>query len=199
MEEPTTKSPTTFLSLPAELRNKIYRLHLIRGTFCIYSCAGRPWSTVLDLYCASQLPLGLLRASRQVHLEAASILYGENNFVFPDPIRCTTDFQRWLEQIGPDSCTLLRKVNISPPITRFHKEIFAAFVECSRLLEGAADLELPLHTPQIELGSVTDHALQEGGNCKKIVIRRIGSALEMAWTELGSLQTDTGIFQEYDT
>jgi hypothetical protein len=198
MEAPNTKSATPFLTLPAELRNKIYRLALIRGTFCVYTCACRPWSTVLNLYCASQLPLGLLRASRQVHLEAASILYVENNFAFPDPIRCTRDFQGWLEQIGPDSCKLLRKVNISPPITEFQNEIFVAFVECSRLLEGAADLELPLNTPNIRSGSMADLALHERGNCKKIVIRRVGRTMEMAWMELSSLQTDPDKFQVHD-
>lgn len=90
-------------------------------------------------------------------------------------------------------------MNISPLITRFrNSKTLAAFAECRTLLEGATDLELPLYTPDIESGLVMDLALQEGQNCKTIVIRRVGRVLEMAWMELGSLQTDTGIFEEHD-
>jgi len=160
-EAKTAKIPITFLSLPAELRNNIYRLSLIRGTFCIYTCAGRPWSTVLNLYCASQLPLSLLRVNRQVHSETAGILYGENNFAFPDPIRCTWDFRHWLEQIGPGNCRLSIEVNIFPPVSGFHNEMLAAFIECTRLLDGATDLDLILNK------------VNASGNCKKIAIQRV--------------------------
>jgi len=58
-----------FLSLPAEVRNMIYRLVL-----CYPSPAGRQYEGRLDW--GAQL----LRTCRQIHAEALPILYGENIF-----------------------------------------------------------------------------------------------------------------------
>ena len=116
MEVSASKRPTTFLDLPAEIRNRIYELSVIRGAFCIYTYGGRPWSTVLDLYGASHIPLGLLQANRQIHLEAISILYGENIFMFPAEYGgYWMDFLSWLRHIGPENHKLLRKVKVADP------------------------------------------------------------------------------------
>ncbi|KAI9837913.1 MAG: hypothetical protein M1838_004712 [Thelocarpon superellum] len=65
-----------FLDLPAELRNRIYRMHLVCDP------------VVLDLDPQNPRTIGprlrLLRTCRQVHREASRVFYGDNTFrIFP--------------------------------------------------------------------------------------------------------------------
>lgn len=62
-----------FFDLPAELRNRIYRMHLVTGK--VY-----PWSKGHRQQEALVLPL--LATNQQIRTEALSIYYAENDFSF---------------------------------------------------------------------------------------------------------------------
>ncbi|EME77753.1 uncharacterized protein MYCFIDRAFT_84851 [Pseudocercospora fijiensis CIRAD86] len=72
-----------FLDLPAELRNWVYREHLApMGYICLYT---RDWHGVNHTHpedstdIASGADISILSTNRQIHSEAKSILYRENN------------------------------------------------------------------------------------------------------------------------
>lgn len=103
-----------FLSLSGEIRNRIYRLtmkadpvYFINGTNFEHSAS-------------------LLRTCKQVHEEARTILYADNEFIFErDPQRCGefwrpnrteigySNVRRFLEMIGPFNIGLIRSVGFS--------------------------------------------------------------------------------------
>ena len=89
-----TARQATFLGLPPELRNSIYKLMLT-------TCTTEPIHiAVLPANCKSQAHIGIkrtsdhgdpvrgsniLRTSKLIHQEARSILYGDNIFLFMEP------------------------------------------------------------------------------------------------------------------
>jgi len=105
MEPSTTRDekPFRFCALPPEIKDKIYRLLLVKESdlttppvepdlFCICD----------DEVCVCPNPLGdgepglqpaILRANRQICEEAAPILYGENCFEFNVGMGWITDFE----------------------------------------------------------------------------------------------------------
>jgi hypothetical protein len=83
---------------------------------------------VLDIYGASQIPLGLLRANRRIHKETINIPYSENIFAFSDLHRRWNDPHHWLEQIGQERRKVLGKVNFSAATSKLTSETFVAFV-----------------------------------------------------------------------
>ncbi|KXS98389.1 hypothetical protein AC578_4643 [Pseudocercospora eumusae] len=107
--EPATESSTAvtqdpskgfrFLDLPAELRNSVYREHLApMGYICLLT---RDWHGV-HLYqpefftdIASGADISILSTNRQVHGEAKSILYRENNICCVGLI--STSFQPFID------------------------------------------------------------------------------------------------------
>jgi hypothetical protein len=149
MEDSHLQGRTGFLSLPAELRNRIYNLSLIRGTFCMYNCRGRPWSTVLGIYGPSEIPLGLLQVNHQTRAEAAPILYGANRFIFPDNDQCWEDLESWLEQIGARNCKTIRESMIFPPNVNSLELQRHTVTRCEKLLGATIDLTLPLVMPYL--------------------------------------------------
>lgn len=82
----------SFLDLPRELRDKIYRLALVQHPPNIEFAAKTHYSETsnsvvrehhFQRFRKEVLPwLGLLRVSKQINREAASIFYGENEFRF---------------------------------------------------------------------------------------------------------------------
>ncbi|KAM7214647.1 hypothetical protein V8F06_009968 [Rhypophila decipiens] len=68
---PTGNRKEGFLSLPGEVRNKIYRLLLCHAEVIPHDC---------DNYDRLRLGSQFLRTCRQVNIEGRSILYGENTF-----------------------------------------------------------------------------------------------------------------------
>lgn len=68
----STKRPTTFLSLPIEIRTMIYKTHLPQTTgITLCSCLHRQ---------KSDLGVNLLRTCRQVYLEASQYAYSSRLF-----------------------------------------------------------------------------------------------------------------------
>ncbi|KAK4610581.1 hypothetical protein CLAFUW4_14138 [Fulvia fulva] len=67
----TDSRDSRLLSLPAELRNKIYRLVLVEDSEIIIP----PWGPL-------PAPPGLLATNTQIRNEASSIYFQENNFHF---------------------------------------------------------------------------------------------------------------------
>lgn len=102
--------PFPFLRLPAELRNIIYRIFLVRdGTLQVLPTPskqtrkhwirriGPAWCLV---HTETDIEPAVLRVSRQVHREAAHILYGENRFSFYVGPRLISLHRTWLPEAG---------------------------------------------------------------------------------------------------
>ncbi|CAD0083224.1 unnamed protein product [Aureobasidium vineae] len=114
ISKPNTTSKRSFLDLPAEIRNQIYRLAFVskdKLDFAYPNNFSRSSS--------------LLRTCRQVHEEGRSILYSENTFYFQRrkkerAVRWTTDtyeigykdVQFFLKSIGLANVSLLRRLII---------------------------------------------------------------------------------------
>ena len=100
------------LSLPGEIRNRIYRCVLKDGPVNFYEGTDFQHSA------------SLLRTCKQIHKEARAILYGENRFVFErDPTQIGvfwkepeevgyTNVRRFFEMIGPGNIRLIRDIGI---------------------------------------------------------------------------------------
>ncbi|KAF2115292.1 hypothetical protein BDV96DRAFT_599652 [Lophiotrema nucula] len=111
--EPTGRAG--FTDLPAELRNKVYRMVFCSKTSFNFH---RP-----DNFCMSSQ---FLSTCRTVHSEGCSILYGENKFIFErnrntrapfwDPVQKEIgykDVRQFLKMIGPENLLYLRDIKIS--------------------------------------------------------------------------------------
>lgn len=106
-DEPRRAKHFDLLALPGELRNEIYRYTLTTDPLKLerehkYNCKWCTWTPgepqrrmfktswhdtnekLPDCRCWAREGLSLLLASRQIHAEAAPILWAENNFSFPD-------------------------------------------------------------------------------------------------------------------
>lgn len=71
-EQSTNKTRITFLDLPGELRNEIYKLLLVSQTAFI--SVHRPHSQ-------ETIAGNILRVNKQIYNEASSVLYGGNTFI----------------------------------------------------------------------------------------------------------------------
>ncbi|OCL13383.1 hypothetical protein AOQ84DRAFT_111179 [Glonium stellatum] len=143
-----------FLTLPPELRNKIYRLLFIAKQDLIFYFP--------DNFCLSS---AFLRTCNQVHEEGRSILYGENTFVFERnkytraPLWSPTlkeigykDMRLFLKLIGPRNLSMIRDMRIvfedaMPSSTPYlHSQEARRFVndehliDCLHILENQAKL-----------------------------------------------------------
>jgi hypothetical protein len=104
ISKPNTISQRSFLDLPAEIRNQIYRLAFVS-------------EEKLDFAHPSNFSRSssLLRTCRQVHEEGRSILYSENTFYFQrrkkeQAVRWSTD----VYEIGyKDICFFLRSIGLA--------------------------------------------------------------------------------------
>ncbi|KAI0448899.1 hypothetical protein F5B21DRAFT_518605 [Xylaria acuta] len=105
MADPT-ETPASFfgfLNLPSELRNGIYELMLVHQEPIIPRFG----------FFRPRLTLGLLRASKAIHHEASSVLYGRNRFHFSN---CGPEvLASFLEQIGTSNAAYIRRVSIDFP------------------------------------------------------------------------------------
>ncbi|KAK3309281.1 uncharacterized protein B0T15DRAFT_509660 [Chaetomium strumarium] len=117
-----------FLSLPAELRIKVYRLVL-----CYPDAIGE-WSKTLGtawLENPSRLGSQLLRICKQIHADALPILYGENTFELEisntwGPYYYGIDYPPalsgiWGERFGRAALPHLRRLSIRVRYTEDHK------------------------------------------------------------------------------
>jgi hypothetical protein len=102
--------PANFLSLPSELRNNIYEQLLVLQETVKFPI--KPWLAPSQ---AQALTPGLLRANKTIHLEASSILYGQNYFDFTSTSENVTSF---LEQIGHNNASYILYICVDFP--EFH-------------------------------------------------------------------------------
>jgi hypothetical protein len=103
----TTKPPTTLLSLPSELRNKIFELALVRQNSI------NPWN---DWDQFEEFTVGLLRTNRTILREASSIFYTQNHFDFT--MGNPRNIASFLEQIGSNNASYIRHICIEFPTFR---------------------------------------------------------------------------------
>lgn len=106
--------PTNFLKLPNELRKRIYGLCLLHEESI------NPWTYKEEDIFAwiaqhQKLPSGLFRANKLIHLEAASLFYGQNHFDFTtaNPV----DTIEFLSTIGRNA-GFIRRASINFPNVR---------------------------------------------------------------------------------
>lgn len=115
----TSSSPFRFLSLPSELRNKIYKLILVSNSpIEVGACSAMSPSPMyrepLDWDWSWPRSTSMLLVSRQIYHEAEAILYSHNFFVMYSPrldlLEC------FLNHIGPVKASLLSHLYINYPI-----------------------------------------------------------------------------------
>ena len=95
--------PASFLTLPRELRDKIYELCLLREE------PVDPWNYSDSL---EELSLGLIVANRAINSEAGPVLYGNHfDFTTEDPAKVPA----FLERIGRNNAAYVRHVIIQFP------------------------------------------------------------------------------------
>ena len=99
------KQSISFLSLPAELRIKVYKYALIppSSTYEITLCTDQDRSSH-----RKPIVTALLKTCRTIAYEAAPILYGRNCFKAIN----SSPFSQWLEAIGPVNIQFLKSVHI---------------------------------------------------------------------------------------
>lgn len=117
--------PTNFLTLPGELRNKIYSYCLVRGETIT------PWHVYHDL------TPGLLCVNKMIHHEARSILYGCNRF---DLIAPTSGaITQFLDKIGLTNANHLECIRIEFPLLLYLYFYIHLNVDSLRILTKIQD------------------------------------------------------------
>ncbi|KAL2066970.1 hypothetical protein VTL71DRAFT_1394 [Oculimacula yallundae] len=96
-----------FLTLPRELRDKIYELCLL---------SEEPINPWIDFNPRQELTPGLLRTNKTVHTEASSLLYGQNRFDFATGT--AEDVASFLETIGRNNAGSIRSIRVDFPNLR---------------------------------------------------------------------------------
>ncbi|KAK5009942.1 hypothetical protein BJ546DRAFT_1129308 [Cryomyces antarcticus] len=117
------KARFSFLKLPPELRNRIYKLVLIRR-----------WPIIADVWFMVVHPPALTQVCQQLRRETLPIFYGANKFI-GDVIGDQTSLLLWFRGIGHENCRLIRQLQIlvgpdldhngsaESPEWRFRKEL----------------------------------------------------------------------------
>lgn len=100
--------PTSFLTLPCELRIKIYELCLSSTMFVDTS----PWTRQCQ-----RLTIGLLCTNMTIHSEAMSVLYGQNRFDFAEQ-QIYQDATWFFGKIGTFNAAMIRHARVWFP--QFH-------------------------------------------------------------------------------
>lgn len=108
---------STFESIPLEIRHQVYALLLCGNPGGEWS-----WHVLADALLAPkilqedkasmQLHPAIMGVSRQIHAEAASVLYGWNRFHF-DNTPVVLNFKRWLRRVGSDNLRRIRKAAVN--------------------------------------------------------------------------------------
>ena len=99
---------TNFLTLPSELRNRVYKLCVLhQGPL-------DPWTNHSQ---RQELTPGLLRANKAVHREASSMFYAQNRFNFTKAT--PEDVASFLGTIGQNNADCIQHVRINFPTFRY--------------------------------------------------------------------------------
>ena len=116
-------SPTSFPDLPGELRNNIYRLALVSDPpyidlcpkTCLEGSNGPPRAHHMKRFRKEVcLNIRLLRTNKQISKEAASIIYGENEWRFTS-CKAFYVLDAFLAQIGPENVARIRRLAVHVP------------------------------------------------------------------------------------
>jgi hypothetical protein len=95
---------SNFLSLPSELRNRVYELCLLNQ---------EPIDPWIDHNQRQEFTPGLLRANKTVHREASSLFYAQNRFDFTTAN--SEDVASFLGRIGRNNADCIRHVCVNFP------------------------------------------------------------------------------------
>ncbi|KAK5124187.1 hypothetical protein LTR85_001890 [Meristemomyces frigidus] len=112
------------------------------------------------------LTTSLLKVSRDVHMQAARVLYGSNTFSFPWATSAWMQLESFLATIGPTNTAYLRTINIHAPL--WHLGVHEDFVEGAILdLTSPASRMAVIKPPATDrlLGAIQSsvgHLLQSG-------------------------------------
>ncbi|KAK4494832.1 hypothetical protein PRZ48_014188 [Zasmidium cellare] len=101
----TPKKKTSFLDLPAEIRNSIYELALPRETIMF------PMRSLSNKRPRTEFP-GLVMASKQIHKETHPMLFNNSTFHFT----CSLDMRAWLRKFGYSRRKLLRNIVVDDAV-----------------------------------------------------------------------------------
>ncbi|KAK4502305.1 hypothetical protein PRZ48_005730 [Zasmidium cellare] len=115
----TSAKSVTFLDLPGEIRNRIYRLALVFDEpFELVPKAGgskrapgRALVACKKQFAKSLGPRKVLRVNKQVNKEASDIFYGENRFCFTAVVGWQV-LRGFMATIGKDNAARLRKITV---------------------------------------------------------------------------------------
>ncbi|KIM99303.1 hypothetical protein OIDMADRAFT_181647 [Oidiodendron maius Zn] len=99
---------TNFLTLPSELRNRVYELCVLHEEHL------DPWTNYSP---RQELTPGLLRANKAVHRETSSMFYAHNRFNFTTAT--PEDVASFLGTIGPNNADCIQHVCINFPTFRY--------------------------------------------------------------------------------
>ena len=106
---PPTPPASPLLSLPAELRNKIYTHALSNHTYAITSTTQIPWlTTSVSNTTTSPHALALLSANRQIHAETRLLPFALNTFQFSSE----DAFKPWLARFDKEQCEAIAWVRL---------------------------------------------------------------------------------------
>jgi hypothetical protein len=113
----TSAMPISFLSLPPEIRNEIYKYIVVqREPIICYT-----WSSSWELLYPLELQAKILRANKTIHHEASFLLYSQNSFRIIQLRRFELgtsegpSFAAFLKRIGPENASYLQHIVISFP------------------------------------------------------------------------------------
>lgn len=174
---------STFETIPLEIRHLVYTLLLCGNPGGEWSWHVLPTALLVPKIlqedkASMQLHPAIIGVSRQIHAEAASVLYGWNRFHF-DNTPLVLNFKRWLGQVGSDNLRRIRKAAVSlasngPPKSdttgRYRESKIdrrnRVFTEClKRIIIGCPDLrDLVITECDVSLANylyvpIADHVL----------------------------------------
>ncbi|CAK1361695.1 hypothetical protein CB0940_02962 [Cercospora beticola] len=186
-----SQSSSPLLSLPSELRNAIYELLLIHDIRYPLHQRRRPH----DRFCAN-----ILRTCKQVHAEAAPILYGENTFLAHANL--LTTLPAFLLFKLPNNKTTLPPV-LYPSVTKLIKRFFFHVrldidsrytkEQATECFTGLEYLEIEVFQPSYGTCDFTVLKLLEGvrGVGKAVVGGSVGDGNYARWLEV-SMMSELG-------
>lgn len=113
-----------FLNLPAEIREQIYYISLVRdssidlwpGKYTEKSPTGEVYRLQEDLeFIRKEMGTGLFTTCKQIYYEASNIFWSRNTFRFSDDIYWF-GARRFLAQIGPRAISQLQSLELFVPV-----------------------------------------------------------------------------------